>query len=106
MRLGTPGFHFRVNGIAKREVELSGISSLEHHGEVFAVDPIGLGTDLLAHPDMKRGARKRIGNRDSDIVRPRCAHQFNGFLDVKPGFARIPKLKKETSSNARMAQML
>src|ERR1700730_5050923 len=101
-----PGIHLRVQRIANRAVERIGVSTFKHHAEIVTVRPILLWPELLAHTIVETRVWQRVGEGDTNIVRPRLANEHNGFLDVFPGFARISELEEIASADAFSAQVL
>src|SRR5579872_659015 len=81
-------------------IEFAGVSTLEHHGEIFAVHPIGLFAELFPNPLIKFRAWKRIRNRNADVVRLCVTNKLDGLLNLGPRFTRIAELKEKAGANA------
>ena len=101
-----PTVHFGVQRVANRAVELVHVSSAKHHAEVIAIRPVALAAQLFSHQIVELGVRQGIGERHSDIVRPRFANQRDRLSDVLPRFAGISELKEKAGLNLLPAKIL
>ncbi len=100
-----PGFHFGVQSVVEGAIKLAGVSSFEHHRQVFAINPVRLLAQLLANPLIEFGSGKRIGNGNAQVVGPRLANHLDGLFDVAPRFPRITELKEKAGPDAVLPQI-
>src|SRR5438270_13345553 len=90
---------FQVERGRERPIELGREGAAEHHTEISAFRPIRLLPHLARYELKKLSARKRIGDRNPNIIRLGLANHANGFLDFVPSLSRVSKLEKEAAAN-------
>ena len=100
-----PGIHLRVQGIVQGAIEIVGVRALKHHGEIFAIGPVGLVSELCVHAVEELGSGQRIGNGDADVVRAGVPNELDGVLNVEPGLAGIAELEEVACANAFAAEI-
>src|ERR1700728_771780 len=95
-----------MKGLAHSMIELSRMARLEHDGEIVAIDPVALHSELLLYPFVKHGTWQRVGKRDPDIVWTGPEYEGNRLLQFCPRLAWIAELQKITGPDARSSQSL
>ncbi len=80
-------------------IERGAEGTLVHHGKVPRVEPILLQAELLADGLVELGARERIGNRHTDIVRPAIPDKLERRCDVFASLAGVAELQEESDSD-------
>src|SRR6185369_8346358 len=71
-----------------------------------AIVPIALQAQLISNTLVEARIRKRIRERDSDVVRSRLTDQVDSLTDIGPCFSWISELEEECRANAIGIQVL
>src|SRR3954447_4049756 len=92
---------FQVQRSREGTVELGRESPAEHHTQIAAFRPVRLSAHLARNKLKELGPRKRIGNRNSDIVGFGFANHPDRLLNLVPAFARVSKLEEEAAADTQ-----
>src|SRR4051812_21883186 len=99
-RVRLPRFaDFQVERRCERSIELGREGAAEHHTEISAFRPIRLLTHLARYELKELSARKRIGDRNPDVIWLGLPNHAYGFLDFVPSLSRVSKLQKEAAAD-------
>ena len=95
-----------VEQIANCLVKRGYIRTVEHHGQVIAVAPVGLAVELLLHHVVETRPGQRVRDRDTDVIWLFGANEIPRQEDVLPAFSEIAELDEPTSSDAALFEGL
>src|SRR6516225_1363026 len=86
-------------------IKLVGIRTLEHHGQIFAVGPVGFLAKLCLDAIEELGSRQGVRNGDSNIIGASISNEFDGVLNILPSFPRISELQEVARPNPFMPKV-
>src|ERR1700704_5490516 len=87
----------RMYQVSHQPIKLGAVRAPKHHRQVIAFLPVSLGTQLPFDALVELCAGQRVGNTDTDIIRPRQIHQSARGKDILEEFADVAKLNKESN---------
>jgi hypothetical protein len=99
-----PNTKFLMDDPVENPIEVRGIRAREHEVEILTIDPIPLLSQASLHGFKEFRPRERVGDRDSDFVRPALPNHFHGKPNIVHGFSRITELKEKPRPYARLPE--